>query len=78
MTENSNQQSQSQDKQKSPGILSIIQSVLAAMFGVQSEEKRQQDFENGHAGSYIFVGIVMVVIFVFTLIAIVNSILENA
>ena len=78
MSDNPNQQSQSEDKQKSPGIFSILQSVLAAMFGVQSEEKRQQDFESGHAGSYIFVGIAMVVIFVFTLIAIVNSILENA
>lgn len=78
MSENSNQPSQPQNEKKSPGLLSILQSVLAAMFGVQSEEKRQQDFEGGHAGSYIFVGIVMVVIFVFTLIAIVNSILENA
>ncbi|TQV85332.1 DUF2970 domain-containing protein [Aliikangiella coralliicola] len=63
---------------KPPGVLGVFQSVIAAMFGVQSEEKRQQDFESGHAGNYIFVGVVMVVIFVFTLIAVVNAILENA
>jgi len=48
------------------------------MIGIQSEEKRKQDFEGGHAGSYVFVGIVMVLIFIFSLIAIVDSILESA
>jgi len=67
-----------EEKEKTPGVLSMIQSVLAAMFGVQSEEKRQQDFENGHAGNYIFIGIVMVLIFIFTLIKVVDMILENA
>jgi len=61
---------------KPPGIFAIIQSVLAAMFGVQSEEKRVQDFESGHIGSYIFVGILFVIVFIFTLIAIVNAILD--
>jgi len=61
-----------------PGILSILQSVIAAMFGVQSDTKRQQDFESGHFGSYIFVGIIMVITFVFTLVIIVNSIVENS
>ena len=75
--QNNNTEQQEQPKRKPPGILSIIQSVLAAMFGVQSEEKRAQDFETGHIGSYIFVGVVMVIIFIFTLISIVNFILEQ-
>jgi len=61
-----------------PGFLSILQSVVAAMFGVQSDKKRQQDFESGHPGSYIFVGVIMVIVFVLTLVAIVNSIVENS
>ncbi|MGX5172938.1 DUF2970 domain-containing protein [Aliikangiella sp. IMCC44653] len=65
-------------KPPKPGILGVLQSVLAAFFGVQSEQKRQQDFQSGDASSYIFVGIVMVVVFVFSIIAIVNSILDNA
>lgn len=67
-----------QKSKDSPGLLSVIQSVLAAMFGVQSEEKRVKDFENGSAINYIVVGVVMVVIFIFSLIAIVNAILENS
>lgn len=73
-----NEENEINKERKSPGVLSMIQSVLAAMFGVQSEEKRQQDFENGHAGNYIFIGVVMVLIFIFTLIKIVDSILANS
>ena len=63
--------------ESSPGIFSMLQSVLAAMVGIQSEEKRQKDFESGHAGNYIFIGIVMVLIFIFTLIKVVDTILAN-
>ena len=63
---------------KSPGILSVVQSVLAAMIGIQSNKKHKEDFESGSVTSYIVVGVIMVIIFIFTLIGIVNSILENA
>lgn len=69
--------SEKEDK-KSPGIFSIIGSVLAAMIGIQSDKNRERDFESGNMGSYIFVGIVMVLIFIFTLISIVDSILESS
>lgn len=72
------EESSTEESKSSPGVFSMIQSVLAAMFGVQSEEKRQQDFEKGHAGNYIFIGIVMVLIFIFSLIKIVDVILENS
>lgn len=65
------------EEQKSPGIFSVILSVLAAMIGVQSDKNRDRDFKQGKLGNYIFIGIIMVAIFVFTLIAIVNNILEE-
>ena len=74
----SEQETQKTHEKKAPGLLSIIQSVLAAMVGIQSKSKHEQDFQGGHIGNYIFVGIVLVIIFIFTLISIVNSILENA
>jgi hypothetical protein len=61
------------DTNSRPGLFSVLQSVLAAMFGVQSEEKRQLDFEKGHPAEYIFVGIIMVVLFILTIIWVVNS-----
>ncbi|MEE4244396.1 MAG: DUF2970 domain-containing protein [Kangiellaceae bacterium] len=60
-------------EQKKPGFFSVLQSVLAAMFGVQSDSKRAQDFEQGNAADYIFVGIVMVIIFIASIMWYVNS-----
>ncbi len=83
MSEVEKKQSETENKQpqqskQSPGILSVVQSVLAAMVGIQSNKKHKQDFESGSVTSYIVVGVIMVIIFVFTLIGIVNSILDNA
>jgi len=66
------------EQQKSPGIFNVLLSVLAAMVGIQSDANRKRDFEKGRMSHYIFVGIVVVAIFVLTLISIVNGILEEA
>ncbi len=66
------------EEQDPPGMISVILSVLAAMIGIQSDKNRERDFEKGHLGNYIFVGVVVVIIFIFTLISIVNNILEDA
>ncbi|MDH5433191.1 MAG: DUF2970 domain-containing protein, partial [Gammaproteobacteria bacterium] len=58
--------------------ISVIKSVLAAMVGIQSEENRKRDFEQGNLWNYLAVGVVMVFLFVITLVSIVNSILEEA
>lgn len=64
-------------KNQAPGILSVFQSVIAAMFGVQSDEKREQDFEHGSAINYIVVGVIMVIAFILILVSIVNAILAE-
>lgn len=66
------------DHNARPGLLGVIQSVLAALFGVQSEKKRQQDFEHGRASDYILVGIIFVIFFVLSLIWLVNTIIDSA
>ena len=65
-------------EQKKPGILNVIISVLAAMIGIQSEKNRERDFTKGDITNYLFVGVIVVAIFIFTLISFVNSILEDA
>jgi len=64
--------------QPSPGIFSVLMSVLAAMIGVQSDKNRERDFKKGRASHYIIIGIVMTILFVFTLISIVNNIIEQS
>ena len=74
----SEQQEQQEQEKNSPGMLKVLFSVLAAMIGIQSDKNRERDFETGHIGNYIFVGIIVVAIFIFSLISIVNGILEDA
>ena len=66
------------ESKKAPGPFSVLKSVLAAMIGVQSDENRERDFTKGRASHFIFMGVVMTVVFVLSLIAIVNTIIENS
>lgn len=56
---------------------SVLQSVLAALFGVQSEQKRLQDFQSPKPLPYILVGIVLVIGFIVGLVVIVNIVLNT-
>ena len=77
-TEKHNTDDKPSETNKKIGPLQIIGSVLAAMIGIQSDDNRERDFTSGQIGNYIFVGIIVVIIFIFSLIAIVNNILEEA
>ncbi|GAA4357944.1 DUF2970 domain-containing protein [Kangiella marina] len=73
--ENSNH---TEEPQKGTGFWSTVQSVLGAMFGVQSEEQRHKDFEKGSAVQFIVGGIIFVILFILTILYFVNSALENS
>ncbi|EXJ11861.1 MULTISPECIES: DUF2970 domain-containing protein [Bacteria] len=45
-------------------MLDIIKSVLAAFFGVQSDQNRRKDFQRTSPWPYIGVGILMTIIFI--------------
>lgn len=47
----------------------VVLSVLAAGFGVQSEEARHRDFKSGHPLVYLLVGVVMTVLLVIGLVS---------
>jgi hypothetical protein len=42
----------------------VIKSVLAAFLGVQKEQRRREDFEEGRPLPFIVVGVVMGLLFV--------------
>lgn len=64
--------------QDGTGILSTLQTILGAMFGVQSEKQRQKDFEKGNPIHFIIGGIIFVVVFILTILYFVNTALENS
>ena len=50
----------------------ILQSTLAAAFGIQSQRNREKDFEEGNAGWFILAGIIFTVVFIVTVLTVVN------
>lgn len=51
-------------------VWKIIKSVLAALFGVQSQQQRRQDFNQQSPWPFIIIGGIIIVGFVVILIAI--------
>ena len=45
-------------------LLSVLSSVSASMFGVQSSKKHAEDFATGSARAYIVVGLIVTILFV--------------
>lgn len=66
-----------QSRRKGPGILKIMQSVLAGALGVQSSKRREEDFSNGSPWPYIITGIIFTAGLVITLIVVVKIVLAS-
>ena len=52
-----------------------LKSVLASMFGVQSQASAEQDFKHGKAPSYIMLGVTVVILLVIALYCVVQLVL---
>ena len=63
---------------KSPTLWQVFTSVAAAMFGVQSQRKREYDFERGTFSDYAIVGGVISVLFIIIVIAVVQLVMYVA
>lgn len=59
-------------------ILQVIQSVLAASFGVQSNRNRERDFNQGSAKAFIIAGLVGTLLFILTVYTVVKVVLKAA
>ena len=66
------------EEESHPSMLQIIGSVFAAGFGVQSSKNRDRDFKRGKAKVFIIAGIVFTLLFMATVITVVNIVLSNA
>ncbi len=63
---------------QSPTLLGVLGSVLASMFGVQSNRKRQQDFSHGKPSQYILVGLAVTVVFILAVWGVVQLVMKLA
>ena len=63
------------ENKKSLTLFEVMQSIIAAAFGVQSSEKRELDITHGKPSTFILAGIIFVLLLILILVGIVNLIL---
>ena len=64
-----------QKKSSGPRFWEVVMSVLAAALGVQTSKNRERDFTKGNPLVFIAAGLIFTILFVLTLIGVVNLIL---
>ncbi|HSX71008.1 DUF2970 domain-containing protein [Pseudomonas subflava] len=67
-----------QDDDKPLTFREMLQSVLAAAFGVQSGKNRTRDFSRGKPSHFILLGVLFTSVFVVVLFALVRLVLHLA
>lgn len=77
MTDGTNDNDPGKRTTASPGVLKIMQSILAGAFGVQSDKRRQEDFASHSPWPYIIAGVLFTAGFVVGLILIVQAVLAG-
>lgn len=66
------------DNNKPPTLWQMLQSVMAAAFGVQSGKNRARDFTHGKPSHFVVLGILFTVVFALVLFGIVQLVLHFA
>lgn len=65
-------------EEKPLSFTEMLQSVLAAAFGVQSGKNRSRDFSRGKPSHFLIIGVLFTAVFVLLLFALVKLVLYAA
>ena len=66
------------EENHAPTLWQVTKSVLAAGFGVQSNENRERDFKHGKASQFIVIGLIFTVLFVLAVWGLVSLVMKLA
>jgi len=66
------------DAARAPSFIDVLGSVLASMFGVQSNRKREKDFTHGKPSQYIIIGLIVTAVFMLTIWVVVSLVMKLA
>lgn len=69
---------ESNKERVAPGLLEVLWSVLASMFGVQGRKRHEKDFVHGKPSHYIVIGLLVTVAFVLLVWGVVQLVLYMA
>ena len=67
-----------QNVTRRPSLLSVLGSVMASMFGVQSSRKLEEDFTHGKPSQYVIIGLLVTVMFMLTVWGVVSLVMKMA
>lgn len=62
----------------SPSLMKVLGSVLASMFGVQSNRRREEDFTHGKPSQYVVIGLLVTLVFILTVWGVVSLVMRLA
>lgn len=68
----------SEEQKPTLNFWQVMASVLASFLGVQSNRNRERDFQHGKPSHYVIVGLIFVVLFVLTIIGVVQLVMKFA
>jgi hypothetical protein len=69
-------EAEKENEKKAPSLFSVLGSVLASMFGVQSNRKREEDFTHGKPSQYIIIGLLVTLVFILTIWGLVSLVMK--
>lgn len=64
-----------EEKEKHSAV-DLLKSTLSAAIGVQTNANREKDFKNGNIKTFVFSGIIFTVLFIGTVVTVVNFVLQ--
>ena len=71
-------ENQKTDSRKGTGFVNVLKSTIFAALGVQTKSNRERDFENGKPSTFIIAGIIFMVVFILSIMGVVNLVLSTA
>lgn len=77
MSDHEQQRTKPEQRRKGPGVLKVLQSVLAGAFGVQSGKRHAEDFSSHSPWPYIIAGVLFTLGFVVVLALVVQWVLSS-
>ncbi|MCW9048231.1 MAG: DUF2970 domain-containing protein [Gammaproteobacteria bacterium] len=66
------------EKRKGTGFLNVLKSTIFAASGIQTRTNRERDFEHGKPSTFIAAGIIFVIIFILSVVGIVQLVMHYA
>ena len=65
-------------KKKGTGLRAVLGSLVAGAVGVQSKENWERDFSEGRFRDFVIGGVVFTLLFIFSLIGVVNWLIATS